>query len=133
MFENEISPLEEYLPTYYPPGFVQGDRSLWYNRTDIGLQLLLHDSSKHFIRLELSTSPIGDLMSLTGEQKGRKTKNIAGIKVNLSVVQSGANPPIAGNPPLITASWQQQDVHFRLQSNGLTPGEVEKIIASTSK
>jgi hypothetical protein len=132
MFENEISPLEQYVPTFIPTDFVRKDKSLWFNRMHIGLQLFYQDSLGHFIRLELSVGPIGDLMSMTSEQIQRRQLDVAGLKVDMTSIKASARSG-KDAPPLISANWEQPEVYFRLQSNGLTVQEVKNIVASTLK
>ena len=130
MFENETSPLEEYVPTYIPTGFVRSDKSLWFNRTYIGLQLFYHDSQRHYLRLELSPGPIGDLMSMNSEQIQHHQLEVGRIKVDLTSVRAVAKFK-REVPPLISATWERDQVHFRLQTNGLDIEEVKKIVASS--
>jgi len=131
MFENENSPLEEHLPRYLPAGYVRNDRSLWYNRTEIGLQAFYDDGAAHFIRLELSTAPIGDLMSMVAGKPARRQVTVEGCEVGIDEIKSRRS----GRPAelLAAATWQVAGVHYRLQTQGLPLEEVEKIIASTVK
>ncbi len=131
MFENENSPLEEHLPHYLPAGYVRNDRSLWYNRTEIGLQAFYDDGAAHFIRLELSTAPIGDLMSMGTGKPARRQVMVAGCPVGIDEIKS--RRPKGASEPLVAATWQVQGVHYRMQTHGLALEEVEKIITSTVK
>jgi hypothetical protein len=130
MFENENSPLEKCLPAYLPGGYSRNDRSLWFNRTEIGLQAFYDDGKGHFIRLELSTAPIGNLMSMQTANPARRQVTIAGCRVGLDVIKQSGRAKNPSNP-VVAATWEFGGVHFRLQSNGLAVEEVEKIIAST--
>jgi hypothetical protein len=111
---------------------VRRDKSLWFNRTHIGLQLFYQDGLGHFIRLELSVGPIGDLMSMNSERIQRQQLEIGGLKVAVTSIKASAK---SGKevPPLISANWEQPEVYFRLQSNGLSIDEVKKIVESTIK
>jgi hypothetical protein len=131
MFENESSPLEQYIPSYFPPRFVRNDRSLWFNRTHIGLQLFFHDQQGHFMRLELSAGPIGDLMNMTSQQIQLKQLDIGGLKVDVTNIKPSLKSKRKEGPPLISANWERGEVYFRLQTDGLGLEELKKIVAST--
>jgi hypothetical protein len=133
MFDNEISPLEDNLPTYFPPGFVRNDRSLWFNRTHIGLQVFYHDEAGHFIRLELSPGPIGNLMNVDSEQVQNINMELRGIKAHISSLKPSPKAKRKGGPPLISADWKYGETYFSLQTDGLAMEEVEKVIVSSAR
>jgi hypothetical protein len=128
MFNDEVSPLDQYVPAVIPGGFERSDRSLWFNRTHIGLQLFYRNPQGRFLRLELSDGPIGELMSMA-EGAGRARLAIRGTEVELTTISSKPRKGKIGTA-LTIAAWQHKATFYRLQSDGLAAGDLETIISS---